>query len=141
MTAPTISRSDLNALIIHGTPLVMTDLASYLFSVPSEGIVGCDALHAIYSLAPTRSGARHMAIRLLAGRLPKGIVPHNPTTVEWLCSRCSIPTLYRYRDGEELRRATKKELAASIEAAKHDGGSGVIKAYVKGQCIDCYATA
>ena len=140
MTAP-ISRSDLNALVIHGTPLVMTDLASVLFNVPAKKVFGCDALHAIYSLAPTRSGARHMALRLLAGRLPKGVWAHNVTTTEWLRSRCSIPTLYRYRDGEKLRRATLKELAASIEAARHDGGSGVIKAYVKGQCIDCYATA
>ena len=139
MTSP-ITRSDLNALVIDGTPLVLTDLASILFNVPNKKVFGCDALHAIHSLAPTRSGARHMAIRLLAGHLPKGMWAYNPTTTEWLRLRCSIPTLYRYRDGETLRRATKKELAASIEAARHDGGTGVIKAFVRGQCIDCYAT-
>lgn len=39
----------------------------------------------------------------------------------------SIPTLYEYDTGEELRDATQAELAASVEAARHDGGAGVIK--------------
>ena len=39
----------------------------------------------------------------------------------------SKPVLYRYDDASEIRNATAEELAASIEAAKHDGGSGVIE--------------
>jgi paraquat-inducible protein B len=38
----------------------------------------------------------------------------------------SKPVLYRYEDAQELRNATAEELAESIEAAKHDGGAGVI---------------
>ena len=37
------------------------------------------------------------------------------------------PTLHRYEDGEELRDATPAELAESVEAARHDGGAGVIR--------------
>jgi hypothetical protein len=44
--------------------------------------------------------------------------------------------LYDYRTGQRLRRATRKELQKSIEAAKHDGGAGVIQ--VDGR--SCYAT-
>jgi len=35
-------------------------------------------------------------------------------------------TLIDYRTGESLRPATAAEQAASIEAARHDGGRGVI---------------
>ncbi len=35
-------------------------------------------------------------------------------------------TLYDYRTGDELRPATKDEHQASIEAARFDGGAGVI---------------
>ena len=35
-------------------------------------------------------------------------------------------TLYDYKSGEPLRNATQDEMAASIEAAKSDGGRGVI---------------
>jgi predicted nucleic acid-binding Zn-ribbon protein len=38
----------------------------------------------------------------------------------------SKPVLYRHDDAVEIRNATPEELAASIEAAKHDGGVGVI---------------
>ena len=38
------------------------------------------------------------------------------------------PTLHAYDTGEELRDATPAELAASVEAARHDGGAGVIEA-------------
>ena len=48
----------------------------------------------------------------------------------------SKPVLYRYHDATVLRNATTEELAASIEATKHDGGVGVI--IVDG--IDCYVT-
>ena len=37
------------------------------------------------------------------------------------------PTLHRYDTGEELRAATASELAESVEAARHDGGAGVIR--------------
>lgn len=36
-------------------------------------------------------------------------------------------TLYRYNTAEAIRPATADELARSIEAAKHDGGAGVIE--------------
>lgn len=47
------------------------------------------------------------------------------------------PTLHVYDTGEELRDATPAEHAASIEAARHDGGAGVIevdgvRCYVEG---------
>ena len=44
-------------------------------------------------------------------------------------------TLMDYRTGEYIREATEEELAASIEAASHDGGRGVI--LVGGR--SCYA--
>ncbi|MCS6287745.1 MAG: hypothetical protein H8K10_02065 [Nitrospira sp.] len=46
----------------------------------------------------------------------------------------SLPILYRYADAQALRNATAQELEASIEAATHDGGAGVIT--VEG--VDCY---
>jgi len=42
--------------------------------------------------------------------------------------------LMNYSTGEFIREATQQELAASIEAATHDGGSGVI--LVDG--VSCY---
>jgi hypothetical protein len=36
-------------------------------------------------------------------------------------------TLYDYKTGEEIREATPEQLAASKEAAKPDGGAGVIQ--------------
>jgi len=39
-----------------------------------------------------------------------------------------MPTLHNYKTGELIREATQEELRASIEAAKRDGGSGVILA-------------
>lgn len=44
-------------------------------------------------------------------------------------------TLYNYETGRAIRQATEAEIAASIEAAKHDGGAGVI--LVDG--VACYA--
>lgn len=38
----------------------------------------------------------------------------------------STATLHNYKTGEAIRPATAAELAASIEAAKSDGGAGVI---------------
>jgi hypothetical protein len=38
------------------------------------------------------------------------------------------PTLHAYDTGAELREATPAELAASVEAARHDGGAGIIEA-------------
>jgi hypothetical protein len=38
----------------------------------------------------------------------------------------SAGTLHDYKTGEAIRPATAAELAASIEAAKTDGGAGVI---------------
>jgi hypothetical protein len=51
------------------------------------------------------------------------------------CRECSTPydedtlsgpVLYDYRTGDTIREATPDELAASVEAARHDGGAGVI---------------
>ena len=36
-------------------------------------------------------------------------------------------TLCDYRTGEQIRPATAAELTASLDAARHDGGSGVIE--------------
>ena len=47
----------------------------------------------------------------------------------------SSATLYDYKTGEAIRSATAAELAASIKAAKTDGGAGVI--VVDGR--SCYA--
>ena len=44
-----------------------------------------------------------------------------------LADEPAAPTLHRYEDGEELRDATGEELAESVEAARHDGGAGVIR--------------
>jgi hypothetical protein len=38
----------------------------------------------------------------------------------------SKPVMYDYSTGEEIREATAEELEESKEAAKHDGGAGVI---------------
>ena len=46
-------------------------------------------------------------------------------------------TLYDYKSGEPLRNATKDEMAASIEAAKHDSGRGTIRAF-DGMWRTCY---
>lgn len=48
----------------------------------------------------------------------------------------SSATLHDYKTGEAIRPATAAELAASIEAAKTDGGAGVIT--VDGR--SCYAS-
>lgn len=47
----------------------------------------------------------------------------------------STATLINYKTGETIRPATAAELSASIEAAKTDGGAGVI--VVDG--VSCYA--
>lgn len=46
----------------------------------------------------------------------------------------STAALHNYKTGEVIRPATAEELAASIEAAKADGGAGVI--VVDG--VSCY---
>jgi len=40
-------------------------------------------------------------------------------------------TLTNYRTGEDIRPATAREQAASVEAAEHDGGAGVIEVEVE----------
>lgn len=40
----------------------------------------------------------------------------------------AAPVLYDYQTAEALRNATAEELAASVAAAEHDGGAGVIEA-------------
>lgn len=47
----------------------------------------------------------------------------------------ALPVLHDYQSGRQIRNATPEELAASIEAAEHDGGAGVIE--VDGRA--CYA--
>ena len=49
------------------------------------------------------------------------------TTTKTYIAPTPTPTLHRYDTGEELREATPAELAASVEAARHDGGAGVIR--------------
>lgn len=44
-----------------------------------------------------------------------------------MTTNMSEAVLYDYATGEEIRNATAEELAASIDAAKHDGGAGVIE--------------
>jgi hypothetical protein len=46
----------------------------------------------------------------------------------------SKPVMYDYDTGEKIRQATAEELEQSIEAAKHDGGAGVIT--VDGRVIE-----
>lgn len=46
----------------------------------------------------------------------------------------SKPVLHNYKTGEQIRNATSAELTASIDAAEHDGGTGVI--VVDG--VSCY---
>ena len=50
-------------------------------------------------------------------------------------SPVSTATLHDYQTGEAIRSATEAELTASIEAARHDGGAGVIT--IAGR--SCYA--
>jgi len=50
-------------------------------------------------------------------------------------------TLHDYATSEELRPATYEEFAASIEAAKHDGGAGVITVEIDGNERSCYVMA
>ena len=45
----------------------------------------------------------------------------------WACRAVGHGTLTDYATGESIRPALGSERAASIEAAKSDGGSGVIK--------------
>ena len=56
-----------------------------------------------------------------------------------LADEPAAPTLHRYEDGAELRDATPAELAESVEAARRDGGAGVItvdgcRCYVADPC-------
>ena len=46
--------------------------------------------------------------------------------------------LMNYQTGEFIRTATADELAASIKAAEHDGGSGVISIEIDGKAVSCY---
>jgi len=54
----------------------------------------------------------------------------------------NVPTLHLYATGEELRPATAEEHRASVRAARHDGGAGVIvlddgrRCYVTDGCPD-----
>jgi 1,4-dihydroxy-2-naphthoyl-CoA synthase len=52
-----------------------------------------------------------------------------------------MSTLHDYNTGAVIRTATAEELAASIEAAKHDGGAGVIivDVFDDGEETYCYA--
>ena len=46
--------------------------------------------------------------------------------------------LMNYATGESIRTATAAELAASIEAARYDGGAGVISVEINGKQVSCY---
>jgi hypothetical protein len=46
--------------------------------------------------------------------------------------------LYNYKTGEFIRAATVNEALASEEAAKHDGGSGIITVEIDGVPTSCY---
>lgn len=41
-------------------------------------------------------------------------------------TNAATPALYDYATAEHIRPATTDELAASVAAAEHDGGAGVI---------------
>jgi|688.fasta_scaffold00460_20 hypothetical protein len=49
-----------------------------------------------------------------------------------------MASLMSYQTGDFVREATAEELAESIEAAKHDGGSGVISVEIDGTSVTCY---
>jgi len=63
-----------------------------------------------------------------AGNLASADEPTPPTTRTAEAPYAPTPTLHSYETGEELRDATPAELAESVEAARHDGGAGVIMA-------------
>ena len=63
-----------------------------------------------------------------AGNLASADEPTPPTTRTAEAPSAPTPTLHSYETGEELRDATGEELAESVEAARHDGGAGVIMA-------------
>lgn len=56
----------------------------------------------------------------------KGIKEMSTYTIHEHWDTEDSSTLYDYQTGEAIRPATAAELAASIEAAEHDGGAGVI---------------
>jgi len=51
-----------------------------------------------------------------------------------MTTEAETATLYDYKNGEPIRPATATETAASYEAARYDGGAGVIE--VDG--VSCY---
>ena len=144
--AARIDAREIGLITIKGQALVLTDLASYHFVVHGTT---CNGIHAIAALNHGRASARRMASQLLNGKLPRKITATNAATIAWMELRAEAysdaqsarPTLYRYIDGVELRRATRADLAASVEAARHDGGTGVFTAIVRGEKVDCWATA
>ena len=50
----------------------------------------------------------------------------------------TAPVLYDLQTGDEIRNATAAELAASVAAAKTDGGTGAIEVEIDGEIIVCY---
>ena len=75
---------EVGALVLKGQPLVMTDLASYLFRVHGSDASG---IHAISALNHGSASARGMARQLLNGKLPRKITAANEVTIAWLLLR------------------------------------------------------
>jgi hypothetical protein len=90
--APYLTHRQIFWMKVDGKLVGDTMLASYWFDYtdPISGHVrqtGCNGIHAIAMINTGRSSARHMVRSLLKGKLPKGIIAHNPTTTEWLDER------------------------------------------------------
>jgi len=49
-----------------------------------------------------------------------------------------MASLMNYETGEEIRTATDSERDESIEAARTDGGAGVITVNIDGTALKCY---
>lgn len=47
-------------------------------------------------------------------------------------------TLMQYDTGDSIRPATAREHMASVEAAEHDGGAGIISVEIAGAIVRCY---
>ena len=144
--AARLDAREVGALLLKGQPLVMTDLASYLFRVHGSDANG---IHSIAALNHGSASARGMARQILRGKLPRGITTDNAATIAWMELRAEAhadaqaarPMLHRYIDGVCLRAATRAELSESDIACNSDGGYGVIRTTVRGERIDCYVLA
>jgi hypothetical protein len=115
------------ALMLSGQPLVMTDLASYLFRVHGSDASG---IHAIAALNHGSASARGMARQILRGKLPRGITATNEATIAWLQLRADSA------DDAQCARILDRVRAAFARAAR-DGTNWVDELP---DCIECDST-